>query len=145
LDDTQATTSFASAARVLPEGALHDEQGRLGFTGFDRRVVRVTIVDADGGVHAVFAQLRSPAAASEPGTTVCSRQYATGLRVDIVVSAAGSEVGVVPGDDMATTTSLITAAVNASTAVVVWVARMASYLSRYKPYASQLCSICVLV
>src|SRR5262249_38294868 len=76
-----------------------DEQGGLGFTGFDGRVVRVTIVDADGGVHTIFAELRSPAAASEPGTAVGSRQYATGLRVDIAVGAAGSEVGVVPGDD----------------------------------------------
>src|SRR5262249_43755678 len=76
-----------------------DEQGRLGFTGFNGRVVRVTIVDADGGVHAVFAELRSPAAASEPGTAVRSRQYATGLRVDIAVGATRREVGVVSGDD----------------------------------------------
>ena len=74
LDDTKATTPFASAARVLLEGALPDEQGRLGFTGFDGRVVRVIIVDADGGVHAIFAELRSP-------------------------GAAGSEVGMVPGDN----------------------------------------------
>src|SRR5262249_21184705 len=53
----------------------------------------------DSGVHAVFTELRSPATASEPGTAVCSRQYATGLRVDIAVGAAGSEVGVVSGDD----------------------------------------------
>ena len=78
---------------------MPDEQGRLGFTGFDGRVVRVIIVDADGGVHAIFAELRSPAAASEPGTAIRARQYATRLRVDITVGAAGSEVGVVPGDD----------------------------------------------
>src|SRR5262249_23056147 len=43
---------------------------------------------------------------------------------------------------MATTAFRITSAVNASTAVAVWVARMPSLLSRHAPYASHLCAIC---
>ncbi|HEY7490971.1 MAG TPA: hypothetical protein VIH59_07685, partial [Candidatus Tectomicrobia bacterium] len=61
--------------------------------------MRITVVDADGGVHTVFTQLRAPATTSEPGTAIGSGKNTTGLRVDIAVGAARSKIGMVPGND----------------------------------------------
>ena len=99
LDDlfgTKSATEPPCSAGILPQRVALDQQWVLRLDLFGRAVMRIAIVDRDGGAHAVAVVLGAPAAANQ----------AASIDVECIVlrfaaiDACHDEIGVMAGDNL---------------------------------------------
>src|SRR5918999_3112070 len=90
----EAAAEFSRTARVLAQGSLFDDDGTSCLGRFYRRVVRITVIEADRRAHPILIGFCAPTAT---WMTNMRPEKSSSLGIE-AVRIDGAEIGIMPGN-----------------------------------------------